>query len=100
MQPVLLLYSDGGPDHRVTYMSVKLALIALFIELNLDVLISFRTAPSNSWANPVERIMSIVNIGLQGVGGMRTRRSDEFEKSCQYEKLMCFFKYLVFHGAF
>ena len=29
---------------------------------------------------PVERIMSIVNIGLQGVGTMRTRMSDEFEK--------------------
>ena len=32
--PVLFVYSDGGPDHRVTYMSVKLALIALFLQLN------------------------------------------------------------------
>ena len=29
-KPVLFIYSDGGPDHRVTYISVKLALIALF----------------------------------------------------------------------
>ena len=28
--PVLFLYSDGGPDHRLTYASVKLALISLF----------------------------------------------------------------------
>lgn len=27
-KPVLFLYSDGGPDHRLTYMSVKLSLVA------------------------------------------------------------------------
>lgn len=30
MQPMLFLYSDGGPDHRLTYMSVKLSPISLF----------------------------------------------------------------------
>ncbi|XP_064646150.1 uncharacterized protein LOC135499336 [Lineus longissimus] len=79
--PVLLIYTDGGPDHRCTYMSVKLAMIALFLELTLDVLIALRTAPSNSWANPVERIMSIVNTGLQGVGMMRRKMSDDFESA-------------------
>lgn len=49
--------------------------------LDLDVLIALRTAPSNSWANPVERIMSIVNIGLQGVGLMRQKMSERFEKT-------------------
>uniref|UniRef100_A0A7M5XB11 Uncharacterized protein n=2 Tax=Clytia hemisphaerica TaxID=252671 RepID=A0A7M5XB11_9CNID len=44
-------------------------------------LIALRTAPSNSSANPVERIMSIVNIGLQGIGVMRQKMSDEFEKA-------------------
>ena len=83
--PVLLMYTDGGPDHRVNYLSVKIALIALFRDLNLDILIALRTAPSNSWANPVERIMSIVNIGLQGVGVMRQKMSDEFERVvCKY----------------
>ena len=71
---------DGGPDHRVNYISVKVALVALFRDLNLDMLIALRTAPSNSWANPVERIMSIVNIGLQGIGVMGQKISDEFEK--------------------
>ena len=28
--PAVLLYTDGGPDHRVTYASVKLTLIAVF----------------------------------------------------------------------
>ena len=29
-KPILFVHSDGGPDHRVTYISVKLALIVLF----------------------------------------------------------------------
>lgn len=75
------MYSDGGPDHRLTYNSVKLSLISLFLEMDLELLIALRTAPSNSWANPVERIMSIVNIGLQGVGVMRTKVGEKFEKA-------------------
>ncbi|CAB3989013.1 Hypothetical predicted protein [Paramuricea clavata] len=71
--PILLIYTDDGPDHRSTYMSVKLSMIALFIELDLDELVALQTAPSNSWANPVECIMSIVNIGLQGIGIMRKK---------------------------
>lgn len=79
--PILLIFTDGGPDHRLTYMSVKLSMIALFLEMDLDCLIALRTAPSNSWANPVERIMSIVNMGLQGVGVMRRKVNDDFEKA-------------------
>ena len=78
---MLLLYTDGGPDHRSTYMSVKLSMIALFRSLDLDMLVALQTAPSNSWANPVERIMSIVNTGLQGVGLMCQKMSEDFEKA-------------------
>lgn len=35
-RPVLFIYSAGGPGHRENFMSVKLALIALFRELDLD----------------------------------------------------------------
>lgn len=44
LSPILLIYGDGGPDHRVTYLSVELALIALFRDLNCDILIALRTA--------------------------------------------------------
>ena len=40
---ILITISDGGPDHRVTFPSVKLALIALFRALDLDMLVSVRT---------------------------------------------------------
>ena len=83
-KPVLLLYTDGGPDHRLTYISVQISLIALFLEKNFDYLCAVRTPPYNSWKNPAERIMSILNIGLQSVGIMRTKTSsyEKELKSC------------------
>ncbi len=83
MKPILCLYTDGGPDHRTTYLSVQIALICLFLTLDLDMLVAARTAPHHSFRNPVERIMSLLNIGLQSVGVMRQRMSDEMEKSIQ-----------------
>ena len=68
---ILFVYSDGGPDHRLTYLSVKLSLISLFLKNDLDFLCACRTAPYHSWRNPAERVMSIVNLGLQCVGLMR-----------------------------
>ena len=65
---LLFIYSDGGPDHRLTYLSVQLSLISIFLGLDLDFLCAARTAPCHSWRNPAERIMSIVNLGLQCVG--------------------------------
>ena len=78
---ILFLYTDGGPDHRLTYVSTQLSLISLFLNLNLDLLCAARTAPNQSWRNPVERIMSIVNLGLQSVGVMRKEMSAEAEKA-------------------
>ena len=79
-KPILFLYSDGGPDHRLTFFSVKLSMICLFLKLNLDYLCAARTAPYHSWKNPVERVMSLLNSGLQCVGLARAKMPDEFEK--------------------
>ncbi|XP_033096588.1 uncharacterized protein LOC117100862 [Anneissia japonica] len=76
-KPILMLYTDGGPDHRVTYMSVQLSIISLFLSLDLDYVCAVRTPPKHSWKNPVERIMSIINLGLQGVGIMRKEIENE-----------------------
>lgn len=83
VKPVLLLYTDGGPDHRLTYLSVQLSLLALFIDMDFDFICAVRTPPQHSWKNPVERIMSILNIGFQGVGCMREEVPHEAElKRC------------------
>lgn len=76
---LLFLYCDGGPDHRLTYLSVKLSLISFFLKNDLDYLCACRTAPFHSWRNPAERVMSIVNLGLQCVGLMREKMTDEQE---------------------
>jgi len=79
-KPVLCLYTDGGPDHRCTYARVQLSYICLFLALDLDYFIAVRTPPQHSWKNPVERIMSILNLGLQSVGLMRSKMNDQSEK--------------------
>ncbi len=36
--PILLLYTDGGPDHNLTFLSVQLAIIALYIHFDLEMI--------------------------------------------------------------
>uniref|UniRef100_U9T5Z8 Uncharacterized protein n=1 Tax=Rhizophagus irregularis (strain DAOM 181602 / DAOM 197198 / MUCL 43194) TaxID=747089 RepID=U9T5Z8_RHIID len=79
-KPVLCLYTDGGPDHRCTYACVQLSYICLFIALDLDYFVAVRTPPQHSWKNPVERIMSMLNLGLQSVGLMRAKMSGQSEE--------------------
>ncbi|PKC54998.1 hypothetical protein RhiirA1_476344 [Rhizophagus irregularis] len=77
--PILCLYTDGGPDHRTIFGSVQISLICLFLHGNFDMLIAMRTAPHHSWTNPAERIMSILNLGLQGVALVKDTMSPESE---------------------
>ena len=64
--PNVYMITDGGPEHRLTFESVKISLM-LFKKLKIDFLVAIRTAPGHSYRNIVERIMSIANIGLQNV---------------------------------
>ncbi|XP_072024864.1 LOW QUALITY PROTEIN: uncharacterized protein [Amphiura filiformis] len=83
--PIQLFYSDGGPDHNVSFLSVQISLIAYFRQKNLDQLIAVRTAPGHSYRNPVERINAILNLALQAVGMMRQEMAKEMEdmfKAC------------------
>ena len=49
------------------------------LKFNFDYLCAGRTAPNHSWRNPVERIMLILNLGLQCVGLACSEMSAEFE---------------------
>ena len=77
---VLLKFSDGGTDQRNTLESVVCSLICVFKELDLDMLIAGRCAPGQSYTNPAERVMAILNIGLQNVAIERRPGSQETEK--------------------
>ena len=47
-KPILVTVSDGGPDHRITFVSVQLLMICLFMTLYLDMLVVARTSPYQS----------------------------------------------------
>ena len=61
---VLVLQTDGGPDHSLKRCAVKMACIAMSKELDLDHLVVLRGAPNGSARNKVERAMSVLNLGL------------------------------------
>lgn len=78
-KPILFVFTDGGPDHRSTYWSVQLSYLAMFVALDLDLLVTARTAPSQSYNNPAERCMSLLNIALQNTALQREKMEDQFE---------------------
>ena len=61
---VLVIVSDSGPDHWVTFGSVQVSSLTLFRSLDLDMLICVRTCPYQSWTNIAE---STLNLALQNV---------------------------------
>ena len=67
----LYLSTDGSGDCKVINLSVQAALTALFLKHDMDEIITCCTTAGLPYGNPVERIHSIVNIGLQSFGLMR-----------------------------
>ena len=78
-KPIRIIYADGGGDHRVTFPSVQLALIALYLMDDCDVLIAARCCPSRSYTNPAERWHSVMNLALQSVALERSEMESPFE---------------------
>ena len=64
---MLFVKTDGGPDRNCTFVAVQLAYLCLALELDLDMLVLLRTAPGQSYVNPVERVMSVLNLAFQGL---------------------------------
>ena len=76
---IALKYTDGGTDQRNTLEAVKCANICLFKELSLDMIITVRCAPGQSFLNPAERVMSILNYGLQNCATERQVQDESTE---------------------
>lgn len=78
------MITNDGPENRVNFDSVKIPLLLMFKELELDMFVAIWTAPGHSYVNPVERIMSILNIGFQNIALERaSSESDETIKKCK-----------------
>jgi hypothetical protein len=78
-KPILLVFTDGGPDHNIKNSGTILSWLSVADTKDLDYLCVVRTAPHNSWHNYVERVMSGLNLGLQGVALCRDLMADKFE---------------------
>jgi hypothetical protein len=75
---VPVIKTDGGPDRNNTFINLQLA-YSLAKELGLDKLILMRTVPGQSYANPFERFMSVLNLALQGYATARGECSPAVE---------------------
>ena len=51
---MLIIYTNGGADHRTTFGSVQIAMICLFLKGDFDFLAAVRTAPYHLWTDPAE----------------------------------------------
>jgi hypothetical protein len=79
IQPIMVVYTDGGPGHRTNFITVILAAVGLFIKENLDILVQMRTPPGWSIRNVAERVMSIINCRLYGWCVVRKQLGDDEE---------------------
>ena len=64
---MLVLQTDGGPDHSLERTLVQFALIYVFKELDFGHFFILRCAPNGSARNKVERLMSVLNLHLARV---------------------------------
>jgi hypothetical protein len=74
-----LVFTNGGPDHNILFINVQLSWLAYFILVGADSLVDGRTTPTQSWTNPVERVMSVLNLALANCALARKIMGDEFE---------------------
>lgn len=74
--PILMLLTDGGPDRNLKRATVIASHISLFLKHDLDMLVVARTVPHLSFRNPVERVMSVLNLALQNVSLCRENLPD------------------------
>ena len=81
--PILSMYTDGGPDNRTNFVFVQQSIVSLFLKEDRDMVVAVRTPPYNSWKDPAERVMATLNLGAQAVGLMRTSTDiEDLLKGC------------------
>ena len=80
--PIIITYTDGGPEHRTNFLLVKIAIILLQKVLDSDMIIALRTAPGHSFKTLQKGSNCILNLGLYGMGVMRKNmyQSPELKK--------------------
>lgn len=72
--------ADGGADHNIQHLAVKLSLIAFARCIRVARLSALRGCPSQSYTLTCERAMSLLQLGIQHLALARGRMSDASEK--------------------
>ena len=75
-----MAFTDGGPDHNISFMNVIISWLAYFISSGCDTLVVGRIAPTQSWTNHDERVMSVLNLAISNCALAREIRNDDFER--------------------
>lgn len=89
MLQVLYLQTDGGPDRNNTFLNVQLAYTALALSLpSLHMLVVKRCAPGQSYVNPAERSMSVLNAVLSGTALALGDFSDDLRSALKHRNNM------------
>jgi len=77
----VLAFTDGGLDHNISFPNVMIYWLGYFILGQCDFLVVARTSPTQSWSNPAELLMFVINLALSNCALSRERMSDGFEKN-------------------
>ena len=80
-KPIFFLYSDGGPTTVLTYISVQIYSTNHTVQWPGSRL--SMCCRCHSWRNPVVRVMSTLNLGMQCVGLVRRQGSDKHEEEAK-----------------
>eukprot|EP00957_Ditylum_brightwellii_P125238 9546837-Ditylum_brightwellii.AAC.1 len=64
MPYMVLLETDGGPDHNTTFLNTQLSFLVIFLLSEMDKLVRICCCPASSYLNTEEQLMSVLNLGL------------------------------------
>ena len=78
--PITVSIHDGAADYNMTNGGALLAHLVDYIRSGADMAISMRFCPYQSYNDPAERCMSLLNMGLQGVALARTNVNPTMER--------------------
>ena len=83
--PIIVHVHDGASDYNMTLGGALLAHLAEYVLTGADMVLSMRFCPYQSYNDPAERVMSLLNMGLQALALARSEmpaEMEDFMKTC------------------
>jgi len=77
---MLWITADGGADHNIRHLKVKLSLLALARCAHVTKLAALRGCPSHSYYMTCEKAMALLHLGIVNVSLARALMAEAFEQ--------------------